>query len=138
MSKIKTALLLVGFGLGFMLVAPATFGSTDVLAQTGNEGQSGGGGGASEVLKGAQSAQTGSSSTDSIPDLVKTIVDIMLFLLGAIAVLMIILGGFKYTTSNGDAEKIKSAKNTIMYSVIGLVVAILAYAIVDFVITSLL
>jgi hypothetical protein len=46
---------------------------------------------------------------------------------------MIVIGGIKYTTSNGDSSAITSAKNTILYSVVGLVVAILAFAIVNFV-----
>lgn len=75
----------------------------------------------------------GSGSADELPDRIKTIVNIMLFLLGAIAVIMIIIGGIRYTTSNGDASSVKGAKDTILYAVIGLVVAILAYAIVNFV-----
>jgi multisubunit Na+/H+ antiporter MnhB subunit len=47
---------------------------------------------------------------------------------------MIIIGGIRYTTSNGESSQIKSAKDTIMYAVIGLVVAILAYSIVNFVV----
>jgi hypothetical protein len=64
------------------------------------------------------------------------IVNIMLFVLGAIAVIMIVFGGIRYTTSGGDASKVKAAKDTILYSVVGLVVAILAFAIVKFVLTS--
>jgi glucose uptake protein GlcU len=58
----------------------------------------------------------------------------MLFILGIIAVIMIILGGIRYTTSAGDASRVKAAKDTIMYSIVGLVVAMLAFAIVNFVI----
>lgn len=80
---------------------------------------------------------TGIGGDDSQPKLedgIKTIVNVLLFILGAIAVIMIIIGGIRYTTSNGDAGSIKSAKDTILYAVIGLVVAILAYAIVNFVV----
>jgi multisubunit Na+/H+ antiporter MnhB subunit len=59
-----------------------------------------------------------------------------LFILGAIAVIMIVIGGIRYTTSNGDSGSIKSAKDTILYAVVGLVVAMLAYAIVNFVVQS--
>lgn len=75
----------------------------------------------------------GSGSADELPDRIKTIVNILLFVLGAIAVIMIIIGGIRYSTSGGDAGSIKGAKDTILYAVIGLVVAILAYAIVNFV-----
>ncbi len=67
---------------------------------------------------------------------IKRVVDTMLFILGAIAVIMIIVGGIRYATSNGDASNTKAAKDTILYAVIGLVVAILAYAIVNFVVAA--
>ncbi len=84
---------------------------------------------------GAKAADTG--STKKTPnDLIKSVVNVLLFITGAIAVVMIVLGGLKYTTSNGDSNQVTSAKNTILYAVIGLIVAIMAYAIVNFVITS--
>ena len=67
---------------------------------------------------------------------VKTIVNMLLFLLGLVSVVMIIYGGFRYTTSQGDSGNTKAAKDIILYAVIGLVVAILAFAIVNFVISS--
>ncbi|HSX41091.1 MAG TPA: pilin [Candidatus Saccharimonadales bacterium] len=67
----------------------------------------------------------------------KTIANIMIFLVGAIAVIMLILGGLQYVISNGDAKRVESAKNTILYAIIGIVVAILAYAAVAFVTGSL-
>lgn len=75
-------------------------------------------------------------NTSDLKTLIKTVVNILLFVLGAIAVIMIIIGGVRYTTSNGDSGAIKSAKDTILYAVIGLVVAILAYAIVNFVLSA--
>lgn len=65
---------------------------------------------------------------------IKNLTDTLLFLLGTISVIMIIIGGIRYTTSNGDASQTKSAKDTIMYSVVGLVVALMAWGIVGFVI----
>lgn len=67
-------------------------------------------------------------------DRVQQVINVLLFIIGAIAVIMIIIGGIKYVLSNGDSSQITSAKNTIMYAVIGLVVALLAYAIVNFVV----
>ncbi len=78
----------------------------------------------------------GSEGQPKLQDGIKTIVTILLFILGAIAVIMIIIGGIRYTTSNGDASSIKAAKDTILYAVIGLIVAILAYAIVNFVLDA--
>ena len=50
---------------------------------------------------------------------------------------MIILGGISYATSQGDPGKVKKGKDTILYGIIGLVVALLAYAIVNFVLGAL-
>lgn len=89
------------------------------------------------IQQGVSGAGGGSSANqDDLKGFIKTIVNVMLFILGAIAVIMIIIGGIRYTTSNGDASQTKAAKDTILYAVVGLVVAILAYAIVNFVITS--
>ena len=67
--------------------------------------------------------------------LVKKIIDFMLWLIVIIAVIMIIVGGIKYATSAGDSNKVTSAKNTIIYAALGLVVAIFAWAIVNWVTT---
>ena len=58
-------------------------------------------------------------------------------MVGILAVVMIIVGGVKYMTSEGDPGKIQSAKNTIMYSVIGLVITLLAFAITNFILGAL-
>ena len=59
--------------------------------------------------------------------------DVLLYITSAISVLMIIIGGLRYTTSGGDQAGMTGAKNTIMYSLIGLIVSIMAYAIVHFI-----
>ena len=58
-------------------------------------------------------------------------------IIGLIAVIMIIIGGIKYVTSQGDPSRTKSAKDTILYSVIGLIIALAAFAIVSFILDSL-
>ncbi len=67
----------------------------------------------------------------------ETVSKVLLFVIGAVSVIMLIIGGIRYTISQGDSSAVTSAKNTILYSIIGLVVAILAYAAVDFVVKSL-
>ena len=67
-----------------------------------------------------------------------TIVNILLFIIGAVSVIMLIIGGIRYTVSNGDQSAVTSAKNTILYAIIGLVVAFLAYALVNWVLDQLL
>ncbi len=65
------------------------------------------------------------------------IVNTLLFIIGAVAVIMLVYGGFKYVTSAGDSSAVTSAKNTILYAVIGIVVALLSWAILDFVLNQL-
>ena len=66
----------------------------------------------------------------------KTITNVLLFLIGAISVIMLIIGGIRYVVSGGDSSAVTGAKNTILYAIVGIVVAILAYALVNFVIGS--
>lgn len=82
----------------------------------------------------------GTGMKDKVGDggsLVKDAVNVILWVVGILSVIMLVWGGIKYTTSAGDTNKVTSAKNTIIYAVIGLVIAIMAYAIVNFVIDKL-
>ncbi len=88
------------------------------------------------VSSGVDSAGGSAAKTADPGAIVKSIVNVLLFIIGAVAVIMIIIGGIRYTVSQGDQSQVSSAKNTILYAVIGLLVAIFAYAIVNFVVTS--
>lgn len=61
----------------------------------------------------------------------------MLFAIGIVCVVMIIWGGLRYVVSGGDSKKVTDAKNTILYAIIGLIISLLSYAIVNFVITAI-
>ena len=87
-----------------------------------------------EINKGLE--QVGGKQTASANDVIKTIINALLFFIGVVAVIMIIWAGVQYTTSAGDSNKVATAKNTIVYAVIGLIVAIFAYAIVNFVVST--
>jgi hypothetical protein len=63
----------------------------------------------------------------------KSLINLALYSVGIVAVIVIILGGVYYATSQGNADKIKKGKNTIMYGLIGFAIAILAFAIVNFI-----
>jgi hypothetical protein len=76
-------------------------------------------------------------SDTTLGEKIGDVVRVMLFGVGAISVIMIIYSGILYVISAGSSEKIKKAKDTIKYSIVGLVISILAYAIVNFVIGSL-
>ena len=67
----------------------------------------------------------------------QTILQILFGIIGALAVLFIVIGGFSYVTSSGNPQAMQKARRTIMYSVIGLLVAVFAEAIVTFVLGSL-
>jgi len=67
--------------------------------------------------------------------LIPRAINLMLFIVGILAIFMLIFGGIRYVVSGGDANRVKDAKNTILYAIIGLVVAILGYAIVQWIIS---
>jgi len=71
---------------------------------------------------------------DSTDGFVNSLVNTLLYIVGAISVVAIIIGGVMFTTSGGNSANIAKAKNTITYAVIGLVVSVLAYAIVNWVV----
>jgi ABC-type Fe3+ transport system permease subunit len=81
--------------------------------------------------------QADGCDNSGLTSLFRTVVNILLFLVGSLAVIMLVIGGLRYVTSNGDQNAVTSAKNTILYAIIGIVVAFLAYAAVNFVITQL-
>lgn len=73
---------------------------------------------------------------DNVNRLITKIINIMSTIVGVIAVIMIIIGGFRYITSGGDTTKVSGAKNTILYGLIGLVIVALAQIIVKFVLKN--
>lgn len=81
----------------------------------------------------ADSPTTGSKK---LPEIIQTIISVVLGLVGIVAVIMIIMGGISFVTSQGDAAKVTKARNTLLYGVVGLVIALLAFAIVNFVLSS--
>ncbi len=94
---------------------------------------------AGAALDATQIGNTGNCQTnnegaaENVNGLVKMIIDIFSWVVGVVSVLMIIVGGFKYITSGGDANGVTGAKNTIMYAIVGLVIVALAQLIVKFV-----
>lgn len=117
--KIAGAFAVPALVIGLAVVTPGD----DAAAQV-NEG----------IRKVSSADVAKGGDADSI---IKNIIDFALMAIVVVSVFMLILGGFKYTTSNGDSNKVTSAKNTIMYAIIGLVIAIFSYAIVNFVVSKL-
>lgn len=89
-----------------------------------------------------QAGMEASRGTGMVTDLLgqtgafTTLTNTLLFVVGALSVLMIILGGMRYVLSGGNTTSVTAAKNTILYAVVGLIVCIFAYSIIDFVIDS--
>ena len=86
---------------------------------------------------GSSSVCASANPKDDLGAIIKQITNVMFFIIGAIAVVMIIYSGIRYTTSAGNPAGVTAAKNSLIYSIVGLVVAILAYAIVNFVVTRI-
>ena len=90
-----------------------------------------------------QACGTGAASSvcaskgEKVQPFIQRIVNTLLFIVGALAVIMIIIGAIRYTTSAGNSSQTTAAKNTIIYSVVGLILALFAYGIVNFVINHL-
>lgn len=88
-----------------------------------------------QVLEGSK--QTGETCTDAgVNNIVNAIVSILSYVVGIVAIIVVLLAGFKYITAAGDSGKITSAKNTLVYAIIGLVIAALAQVIVNTVFKS--
>lgn len=78
-----------------------------------------------------------SKNESDAQEVVKNVLSTVFTWLGIISVIVIIVGGVFYLTSQGEPDKIKRAKNAILYALIGLIVSLLAFAIVNFVLTAM-
>ena len=79
----------------------------------------------------------GSTGLLSADGFVFNAINTVIFIIGALSVVMIVIGGLRYVLSGGDSAGLKSAKDTIMYALIGLAVALLSFVMVSFVISRL-
>jgi glucose uptake protein GlcU len=125
MKKIKYILLILGLIAGFGLsMVPNTVGAQkSAISEACKDA------GASDSALCKQSPITGAV-------FIKNLVNSLLYVLGAVSVIVIIIAGIFYTTSSGDAALVTKAKNTLLYAVVGLIVALLSYAIVNYVIVQ--
>lgn len=119
MKRIKKILAIFTLVLGLGLAPALTVSAVDPYEPCANNPDS-------SVCK--------ASGSDDIGDIITAVINTLLFIIGAISVIMLIVGGFRYTTSGGDQNNVKAAKDTILYAIIGLVVAFLAFAVVNWVV----
>lgn len=124
-KRILLAILLAG------LVAVAMALPGEVWAQGPSSEQ------ACDAIGGSWTGSDCETTGPSIGGMIETAIIIFSTIIGAVAVVMIIWGGFKYITAGGDSGKISSAKATLLYAVIGLVIVALAQVIVRFVLGNL-
>ena len=75
---------------------------------------------------------------NNLTENIKNIITAIIGILGIVCVVVMIMGGVSYMTSAGDAGKVKKAKDTILYGLIGLIVCALAFALANFIITSVI
>ena len=121
MKRIKQSIIALAMVLGLgAALSPAPASAINVFNQ----------------CNGNTSVVCTSATKDDATTKVKDIINIALYVLGIIAVIMIIVGAFRYVLSGGDAGSVTAAKNTILYAVVGLIVAILSFVIVNFVINA--
>ncbi|MDR0591004.1 MAG: pilin [Candidatus Nomurabacteria bacterium] len=125
-TSIKTTLIKYAVAVS----AGATLASGKVLAAA--SGVTGGISGGANAARGDGQPSDLFGNTGIFTQITNTI----LFIVGALSVIMLIYGGLRYIISGGDSKKVTDAKNTIMYAIIGLIIAVLSYAIINFVIRA--
>ena len=91
------------------------------------------------VQEGAEAARGDGMPAELLGDtgVFTRIVNIILYVVGIVSVIMLIYGGLRYVLSGGDSKKVTDAKNTILYAIIGLIISILSFAIVNFVLNNI-
>ena len=121
MKRILTLALIMAMAVGVF-----SFGfSGEVLASSKDQ-----------VCQGVNTASGGTGCTGGATDInriITLVLNLMSVIIGIVAVVMIMVGGYKYITAGGDSGNVTSAKHTIVYALIGLVVVALAQFIVQFV-----
>lgn len=133
-KKIKTSIIVAVASLTF--AAPALVPALASVAVADNISNA--------VCSGTNIAANGAASTscspgstgNSLAALATKVVNLLSIIVGVVAVIMIIVGGFRYITSGGESGNVSGAKNTLIYAIVGLVIVALAQFIVHFVLSS--
>ncbi len=129
MNRLVLIILAAGLLVGLIVFLPGNIYAEDPFAGVCND--------RSSNSSACQTPNTTSNPLFGSTGIVTKVIEIMIMIAGVASVIMIMVGGYKYMVSNGDSGKVSSAKDTILYSVIGLVVVMMAQAIVTFVIMRL-
>ena len=129
-TKIKT--LIIVFIVGAFMVTlpqPAFAATTDELeaACQGNN---------SALCVNYRDGKNDATTDNAVLKLLKNVTNILAYLAGVLAVIFVMLGGFKYITSGGDSQKAASGRQTLMYALVGLVVVIFSWQLILFVLSK--
>jgi hypothetical protein len=139
-QKLKTLILSLSllFSFGAPMLATATVSAQVNQNDINNQLKCGSNLNVNQAATATPATCTTSTGTgNDFNSILKKVINILSVLVGAIAVIMIIIGGFRYVTSAGNDSGVQAAKKTIMYALIGLVVVALAQVIVHFVLNNI-
>lgn len=128
MKKLITIITTIAIAIfGFSLVpVSTTYAVTDICSSDAKD----------EVKKANGCPGYGEPTT--VKEVIVGILNGVISILSLVTVIFVIVGGVHYMTSAGDAGKIEKAKKTILYAIIGLIICVLAFAIVNFVVNNIL
>ena len=118
MQQILRAIIVPTFFIIGLLMVPQTVNAVDICA----------GNGANSTY-----CQNKSEGETKVKSVMKSVMDVLLMTVGVISIVMIVVGGIMFALSSGDASKVTKARNMVIYAVVGLVVALFASAIINFV-----
>lgn len=123
---LKTLFLAAMFSLSLLAIVPVKAADVIDICKEGTAANS-------QICK----ASEGDKKLFGPDSIWNNILNILTFAIGAVAVLMVIIGAMKYALSGGEQAQIASAKNTIIYAMVALIVAVMANALVNFVLTNI-
>jgi hypothetical protein len=135
-QKIKSFILLsvTALAMGVPMLAPVAVSAactSELQSQIGK-----GVDGATGAPAGSTCSDVGDTGAGSLQAVAKKVVNIFSIIVGIVAVIFVIYGGFRYITSGGDSSSVGNAKNTLIYALVGLVIVALAQLIVHYVLST--
>jgi hypothetical protein len=134
-KKVGAVMQALMLACGFGLASVATVAATAPAAYADCSGPDSN----NPILSGSQCAKANGTSNNLFAQggVFQTIANTLIFIVGAVAVIFLIIGGLRYVISNGDPKNVSAAKDTILYAIVGIVVAVISFALVSFVIHAL-
>ena len=137
-KKLKSLILaaVLPLAMATPVLVPAAVSAVDVCGTNIGSGINDGINGAAGTPGTNNCQEGGIGGSGGILEIARKAVNLLSIIVGVVAVIMIVFGGFKYITSGGDSNNVSSAKNTLIYDIVGLVIVALAQVIVRFVLSN--